>query len=449
MKIYEFLFMNPIERNFRRKSVLSLTISGKSFSIAQVKLRGRDFEVRKLHEQPLSGKGRPPFIEEILPAVTMIVSDRGILDREIVITIPPEWTLHREIDLPAAAAENLPDVISYEMDHFTPFTSEQVLFDFHNLSENKPSGENGKCHLNIYVVSRSLISPLIEGLKREGFSVPAITTTDGAIAALLHGLTGELDISFIMEGRVNRTIKGMPLMSEDPPPGLSAGIDSTEVLVFRNGNKGEPSPLTDVMRDVSRQKIKKEDVHAGAGAIPFLLDLRMLNFLSPGERSAPRPPLGLTIILAVVVIGLLFMFLPLPLLKGEKINRALQGQIDSLKPAVMKVESMKKELQNIRQELRIIAEFKTKNPQMLLMLRELTEIIPENTWITRLEIKGEKVTIEGFSDSATPLISLLESSDILKNVSFSSTTVKDRRMNKERFRIKGELERKDRASAGE
>jgi len=440
MKISELLFMNPLERNLRRKSILSLIISETSFSIAQVRLRGRHFEIRKLHEQLLPERGKPPFTEEILPSITMIVSEGGIREREIVITIPPEWTLQREITLPSAAAENLPDVISYEMDHFTPFSSEQVLFDFQRLPDNETSSENGKCFLNIYIINRTIISPLIDGLEREGFSVPAVTTTDGAISSLLYGLTGRPDIPFIMGGRITRTIEGMPLQSEEPPSGLTTSVDSGELLAFKEGPTGKPSAITEIIRKACGREIKEEEVLLSAGALSFLMNLRMVNFISPGEKPSSSPPLGLTILLVIVIIGLLFMFLPLPLLKGEKVNNSLQGEINSLKSAVMEVESMKKESEKIRKELKVITNFKKKNPQMLLILRELTGIIPEDTWITRLVIKGEKVTIEGFSDSATPLISLLESSDILKNVSFSSTTVKDRRMNKERFRIKAELE---------
>ena len=48
---------------------------------------------------------------------------------EIVLELPPDRVLRREVDLPIAATENLREVLSFEMDRHTPFQSEEVAFD--------------------------------------------------------------------------------------------------------------------------------------------------------------------------------------------------------------------------------------------------------------------------------------------------------------------------------
>lgn len=54
---------------------------------------------------------------------------RGGLDK--VLRLPEGNALRRALDLPLAAAENLREVLTFEIDRQTPFTAEQVYFDFH------------------------------------------------------------------------------------------------------------------------------------------------------------------------------------------------------------------------------------------------------------------------------------------------------------------------------
>ncbi len=55
-------------------------------------------------------------------------------------------------------------------------------------------------------------------------------------------------------------------------------------------------------------------------------------------------------------------------------------------------------------------------------------------------IRDKNIQLEGYAESASSLISLIETSSFFKDVSFSSTTIKDRKFKKERFRIKAMLE---------
>jgi len=68
------------------------------------------------------------------------------------------------------------------------------------------------------------------------------------------------------------------------------------------------------------------------------------------------------------------------------------------------------------------------------MLRELTQILPETAWVQEFTFFKREIQLEGFADSASELIPLLEMSPLFKDAVFLSTITKDKD-GKERFRI--------------
>jgi Tfp pilus assembly protein PilN len=76
----------------------------------------------------------------------------------------------------------------------------------------------------------------------------------------------------------------------------------------------------------------------------------------------------------------------------------------------------------------------------LIILKELTNVLPKTVWLTRTRITDTAVDIEGYAGSATEIISKLEASQYFKKVEFASPTIRDTRLNSDRFVIKMELE---------
>jgi hypothetical protein len=60
--------------------------------------------------------------------------------------------------------------------------------------------------------------------------------------------------------------------------------------------------------------------------------------------------------------------------------------------------------------------------------------------LTRTRITDTAADIEGYANSATEIISKLEASQYFKKVEFASPTIRDTRLNADRFVIKMELE---------
>jgi Tfp pilus assembly protein PilN len=81
-------------------------------------------------------------------------------------------------------------------------------------------------------------------------------------------------------------------------------------------------------------------------------------------------------------------------------------------------------------------------------LKELTALLPKSVWLFRTHVGEKEVAIEGYAASASDLLQRLEDSPFFQKVEFAQPTVKDTRMNAERFVIRMEPEN-PKARAGE
>src|SRR5262245_1789590 len=87
-------------------------------------------------------------------AFAAAVRDVNLRRAEIVVELPADRVLQRVVDLPMAAAENLREVLSFEMDRNTPFRADEVAFDY-RVTGTDPIAK--RIAINLAVVPRTLI----------------------------------------------------------------------------------------------------------------------------------------------------------------------------------------------------------------------------------------------------------------------------------------------------
>jgi general secretion pathway protein L len=165
-----------------------------------------------------------------------------------------------------------------------------------------------------------------------------------------------------------------------------------------------------------------------------------MNLLDKGVHKRPKPPMALTIILlaALIASGLFWLLSPLQIeeKKAEMIDREIAARKDEIK----KVEALKKEMAGLEKGIAAINTFRSSRPLTLNLLREMTRILPSNVWFSRVWFTESTVQIEGYAASATDILPKLEASRYFKKVEFASPTLRDVRLNADRFIIKMEIE---------
>jgi len=99
---------------------------------------------------------------------------------EIRLCLPSERVLACPIEQPLAVEANLGSALGYQLDQFTPFRASDVLFDYQTLERNTQAG---RLKLDVRLVPKSAVNPLLDRLKAIGISPHAVDSLTGSAEA--------------------------------------------------------------------------------------------------------------------------------------------------------------------------------------------------------------------------------------------------------------------------
>src|SRR5947208_7305767 len=140
---------------------------------------------------------------------------------------------------------------------------------------------------------------------------------------------------------------------------------------------------------------------------------------------------------ATVLLGIIALLAP-----GWREQRHLKridAEINRLDPDVKSVDRVLRELERKRKLLATVNGVEAAGVRPLPVLRELTELLPGDAWLTTVSLDAKGVELTGAASAASALIPLLENSPRLERVEFSSPVTRGRD-NKEQFRIRAAWE---------
>ncbi len=168
---------------------------------------------------------------------------------------------------------------------------------------------------------------------------------------------------------------------------------------------------------------------------PFEFNLKPL---APEELKKRSWAIRKTTMLAALSVVLIIVWIASKFIHNDLILDSLDGQLKEVKSQVGALERVDREFTTLSRHINSLNTIDQKTPLKMPVLKELTTLLPRDTWLTRISITKNKLEIQGYSSSASKLISLLENSNYFKNSSFKGSIVKEARG--ERFTIRSELE---------
>ncbi len=273
-----------------------------------------------------------------LPAST--VQAKQERRRRTVLTLPASEVLTRRVSLPAQVRDNLAQVVRFELDRLSPFSPDQVLFDY-------------RAH---------------------------------------------------------------------PPPKGAARMDVDLALCRRDKTVDWLGRLRDAGAPV--------DQIDWEGAWP------RANLLPPDQRPRRKESwLDPAKWLTVLALLLAAAALATPLWQKARYLDTLEAEVRRARSAAIEVDDLRKELERARAGSTVVLQQKWEQPRMTALLLELTERIPDDTWVQSLEYREREVQLRGESSRATALIGLLEGAPGIEGVSFRSPVTQVARTGKERFNL--------------
>ncbi len=115
--------------------------------------------------------------DELKRAITSALSTRA---KDVSLTITQNMALQKRVTYPAAAMENLRDVVAFDMDRQTPFNASQVYFDARRANSANVVGggmgseANPMVGVDLLAVPRQALQPALQALREAGASVRSI-----------------------------------------------------------------------------------------------------------------------------------------------------------------------------------------------------------------------------------------------------------------------------------
>lgn len=269
---------------------------------------------------------------------------------KVVLIIPDDYFLKKKITFPKATSSNLRQVLSFEMNRKTPFSPEQVYFDY--LLEPEQN-KTDKIHPELFLVPKEKINTHLELL------------------------------------------------------------DSWNIKL-------------DAIRPVGH--IKNNDI----------------NLIAPEDLPQDESQSDKTLLFLVTATCLLSMgLLYAPTISQKK-------ELDMLESAVAKSRKAAIQLQQLENEKAIIIEQsyflenKRRNEMSsIALINEVSQIIPDDTWLTRFVVKAGEVQLQGESSNASSLIQILETSEYFNNVQFRSPVTQNKTSQKDKFHLSARFVREN------
>lgn len=179
------------------------------------------------------------------------------------------------------------------------------------------------------------------------------------------------------------------------------------------------------------------DVNLGSAKQPEKLGVNLLPKEIRKKKDWTKIKWNAALSLAAILLLSFVMYSALDN-KRAKIE-SLESQVAELKKDARRAKLLETQLNESIQAANFLGNLKENMPSRILMLNELTQKIPANTYLTRIMIDEARLEVVGQSDNANALVPILNKSSIWYEPQIIGNVTQDARTGKEKFTIKSEL----------
>lgn len=405
------------------------------------------------------------------------------LDRSnLVLGLPRADIIIRHLDLPIEVADNLKQVVLYQVQSFEPTEEEKFYYDFALLSSNQGTK---RLLVLLVMIKKTVLDAHLEVLKELGVRPTSVTCSSVALSNLfLQSHRGLAQKTFVL---VQLTPSGIEIMTlrngalaYSREASKEVGTNWKDLLlreVEEATGKVRMGPDDTIEKFVlagdgaeAAQQVLNEEI-PGCELIGSSIRFEMLpeNKLHLQEAAASlglaysglvrRPPMKLnllpselrirqarwayvpTIILGLIILGFLVSLGLRPIVQERILSRKLDQEIRSLKVREERVQKIRSEAKVLQQRINFMEGLIRKRDMNLEILQELTNVLPQDTFLNVYSNRDGTIQLSGSANSAPDLIPKLEQSPLLKDVVQRGTIFKDAQTAKDRFNLEAKVER--------
>lgn len=384
-----------------------------------------------------------------------------------------ELLLNRLV-LPIAARENLAQVLEYEIERVIPLPRDEIFYDYQVRDSGQ--GENGRLAVLVVSVPRRVVRQYVDALEGAGIRPKSVVVAaaalgdytafcrgalaqpvalfvrdggsgEGELAVFVerqlvasHALRGHAPSSAEVNAMVRRDLAEVFHAVEAPVDvliaatsnggGNGAGSEGTlDLFALASGRLEAPTGFFD-----AADPALLPAVGAALGAVrEGVVDIDLL----PAEHRPVQEGLLVPLLLMVLAVVLALVYGGSIVVRDEMTRRTLAREVEELEPQVAAIKKQEADVRKFQAQIATLTE--NQDRRVVHFLKELTDKIPSDAYLTTLRYRNNRIEMDGFASKSSELIQILESSPLFKNAQFTSPITQGQG-GQERFSIVAEIE---------
>ncbi len=385
-----------------------------------------------------------PRPEDFGVAVAAMKSDcLPRLDDLLLLGLPLEIFTIVHFTLPLAAAENLDDAVGYELMRHVPHDLEGLYWCY------RCNEEEGRLAVSVTLAARSRVQSYLAAFTALGLNLSAVFPALFLLAWMvqepglfLGGGSGHNEmvlfdgqaVNFQAFESVEGDTAGTGFLLHNLPLAENRG-QALEKAFLWSPAAGMAESLARLRPGLAVSEINNlpENLSLDWSGFPYSIDLISPQVLRR-RRLWFKFEVAAVLFLLVALIGQ-----PLAVLAGKRRHlQKLEKRLAVVRLEADKLSGIRKQNQATISHFETLSGLVREQSVTIDLLKELTEVIPQDTWLRSLAIRARKIHLQGTSASATTVVKSLEDSPLFKGVHFDSPVVK--KGSSETFKIVVELE---------
>jgi len=189
-------------------------------------------------------------------------------------------------------------------------------------------------------------------------------------------------------------------------------------------------PLLDSLRRVGLIPVRIQATGFG--------ETRSVPIVDMGSKEA-RKGRRITACLQIGAGALAVTTAALPFVLQTIARNDIEARIDAMRPQMTEAETLRKAIARGASTADVITATRAEVGNLLQAVAVLTEVLPDDTYLTQLTISQRKVSINGRSAAAARLIGVLAAHPLLHSPAFASPVLRDETNSGEVFSIRVEV----------